>query len=299
MPPTEQQGAGPLRRLFDHYAADLEALDPALGGRFQCPQCLTVIAPVEPLQAVVAEEHVVPSALGGTTTTLTCRSCNNNSGSGLEADLVQRAFVDSGKRLPRTVVRIADTEVRGELAWPEAESEPISIAVIKKQTDPRQVVAQQGLIRPGMPDIHLTSDWGYVPQKTHVALLRAAYLLMFRYFGYRYITDRSAQDVRDQIQDWRRDSNVLRGVLWRFNTEHVFTKPSILVVREPQDLVGFLVLLPLDTRRGHVAAVLLPPPGSDGREFYGTALAHDRFIDMRATPLNGQPTIAPFVSFVL
>src|SRR5215203_478907 len=89
-----------LAALFRLYAADLERAE-GLQHTFRCPLCLSDFrhAPEAPLDQIVAEEHVVPKALGGRIVTLTCRRCNNTHGSALEKHLIQRVRV-LGREVP-------------------------------------------------------------------------------------------------------------------------------------------------------------------------------------------------------
>src|SRR5437868_1137324 len=97
-----------LEGLFDRYAADLKRFAPALAEQFGCPLCLKAFPHSEPLGEVVSEEHVVPGALGGRITTLTCKRCNNEMGSKLESHLVQRVLVEARKRPLKVTYRVRD-----------------------------------------------------------------------------------------------------------------------------------------------------------------------------------------------
>lgn len=83
-----------------------------------CPLCLRLIAPGASLADQVAEEHVVPEALGGRLTTLTCRQCNNSAGAELEAHLVQRVLIDARKRPVEAIVDIGGAVHRAEVHFP-------------------------------------------------------------------------------------------------------------------------------------------------------------------------------------
>lgn len=286
--------ASRLQRLFDRYAGDLERFAPALQGQFGCPICFTAIRPSVPLREVVAEEHAIPQKLGGRVTTLTCRRCNNEGGTTLEAHLVQRVLLEARKRSARTIFRIGDAVTRAQMVLPETSREPLEILVIKKQSDERQIAATQRLLKTGKHPIHLGLNFGYVEQRSLVALLRAAYLLMFRTFGYRYALDRSATAVRDQIRRWDRETPILKGIVWRLN-EEAPQGSTVAIMTWPRELASFLVLLQLDAERRHVAAVSLPPPGSDGVDLYDRIQAQQPSTRVTATPLPETEGFVPFV----
>ena len=87
-----------LERLFEFYATDLSRYAPEAAGKFWCPLCHRVISRVPDLRDVVSEEHIVPEALGGRLVTLTCRGCNNEHGTSLDAHLVQRGRLEAKKK---------------------------------------------------------------------------------------------------------------------------------------------------------------------------------------------------------
>jgi hypothetical protein len=283
-----------LQRLFDRYAGDLERFAPTLRGQFGCPICFTAIRRSVPLREVVAEEHVIPRSLGGRITTLTCKRCNNEAGTTLEAHLVQRVLLEARKRPPRTTVKIGDAVVRAEMVLPETSREPYDIVVIKKQSDERQIAASQRLLKTGKDLIHLGLDFRYIERRSLVALLRAAYLLMFRTFGYRYALYRSAAAVRDEIRQGDRETPILKGIVWRLNKEAPHGT-RVTIMTRPRELASFLVLLQLDADRRHVAAVTLPPPGSDGVDLYERIQAQQASTDVAVTPLPEAEGFVPFV----
>lgn len=256
-----------LETLFDLYAGDLSRFEPALAGQFRCPLCFSVIPRSEPLRNVVGEEHVVPGALGGRITTLTCKRCNNNQGSELESHLVQRVLVEANKRPVDVAFTMRESTMRGEMPATSPLTEPHPITVIGKRSDERRVAEIQELLKDPKDDILLHVEYGFSEKRTLVAVLRAAYLLLFRTFGYGYILDRSALPVREQILDWRRDGPVLNGITWRLD-EPAFTGSVVAEITKPPDLMSFTVFLELDSETRHFAAVSLPVPGSDGAELY-------------------------------
>ena len=183
------------------YAADLKRFSSALDGQFACPLCLRVIAPGASLADQVAEEHVVPETLGGRLTTLTCRQCNNSAGAELEAHLVQRVLIDARKRPVEAIVDIGGAVHRAEVHFPGSAADGFRIFGIPKQSDLRQVAEAQRLLSEGANEIRLRLNFGYVVLRTAAALVRSAYLLMFRNFGYRYVLDPSAAVIRDHLAD--------------------------------------------------------------------------------------------------
>src|SRR4051812_13941051 len=81
--------------LFDLYSADLVEFFPDYPNRFLCPICRLLFT----RKSLTDEngltlEHCIPEALGGQVYTLTCKSCNNGSGSKLDVHLINKLLAD-------------------------------------------------------------------------------------------------------------------------------------------------------------------------------------------------------------
>ena len=276
--------ASRLEALFRRYSVDLERYAPVLRGQFGCPICLNAIHPVPDLGTVVAEEHIVPQALGGRMVTLTCRSCNNASGSRLESHLVQRVLVDSRKRPVKTRVGIGGSVHRAEMFLPETREAPIKLTVVGRRSDPRQIAEAQRHLREGKSDINLQMNFGYIESRTVVGLLRSAYLLMFRTFGYSYVLDRSAAPIRAQILNPTQETSVLNGVAWRL-PEPVPSGNWVTVIANDHSKASFVVLVQLSNEPIHVGGIALPPPGDDGSELYSQVRSAPWRKPMRLRPV--------------
>jgi hypothetical protein len=257
---------GKLDALFRLYAADLERLIPEHRGCFACPVCLRVIERQSDLRLVVAEDHIVPEALGGNISTLTCRPCNNGSGSALESHLVQHVLVEARKRPHRGTIDIDGAVHRVELYPPESPDQPFRIVGMPKQSDRRQIQAAEQRMAEGAKEIKLDMSMGYIQLRSAVALIRSAYLLMFRTFGYSYVLDASAQPIREQLANPLVETPVLRGVSWRVDSDHPPTEQTRLTIAV-SPLQCFVAFLRLCDEPRHLAAVTLPPPGV-GMPFY-------------------------------
>ena len=100
----------------------------------------------------------------------------------------------------------------------ESPSDSFRIYGIPKQSDPREINRFFSLLDEGVWDgqeLKLRLELGYVPVRSAVALLRSAYLLMFRLFGYRYVCDRSAVVIRESISQPTIETDGLKGISWR------------------------------------------------------------------------------------
>ncbi len=256
-----------LERLFDYYAADLERFAPKYGGHFACPLCCRVFKKAEKLREIVAEEHAVPSQLGGRVVTLTCRGCNSHGGATLDAHLIQRVRIEANKLPMRTRFKIGTAAFGAEMYAQRDPGTPIKITVIEKQSDPLQVKEVQRLLEEGQATINLNVKFDYNENRSVVALVRAAYLLMFRTFGYRYVLDASAAVVRKQLENPVQRTAVLDGIMWRI-TDAVPAGSTVSILQAPPSTRSFFVIMTLDKETKHIAGVTLPPPGTDGSDLY-------------------------------
>jgi hypothetical protein len=275
-----------LERLFSCYSSDLERYAPSYKGSFLCPLCCKVIEKSYPLEAVVAEEHIIPKQLGGRLVTLTCRRCNNDQGSELDANLVRRVRAET-RRYPFSArVQVGNGEFGAQLHLPRSQSDLLDIVWIPKQSDPRKLATAKSELASGEEgEIHMQINFGYNHMRSLSGLLRTAYLLMFRYFGYRYVLDVSSKSVNLQIQNPLDSTGVLNGIVWRVEAAMptFLSMPAITVVRSPVESQCFMVMLRLDADSKHYSAVALPPPGQDGSRFYE---------HLQSPEASGQRTVA-------
>ena len=234
-----------------------------------CPICLTFFARTENLTKSVSIEHIVPDALGGRITTLTCRQCNNTAGTKLDSHLVQRVQVEGRKKPIPAAAKFCDTAFRVEVHLPESADDALRIYGIHKQSHPQEIDKFGKLLSEGVWDgqeLKLDFNLGYEPLRSRAALARSAYLLMFRIFGYRYVFDRSAAVIRRSITEPLVETDALKGISWRVAVRPP-AETGVSIVTTPRELRSFMLFLTLDRDRGHVSAVALPPPDA-GTEFF-------------------------------
>ena len=231
-----------LDTLLSRCEADLLQIWPNAKRGFVCPVCLRFFARTENLTKSVSIEHVVPYALGGRVTTLTCRRCNNTAGTQLDRHLVQRVRIEGRSKPILADAEFRGTKFRGEVHLPESASDSFRIFGFPKQSDPREINRFVSLLDEGMWDgqeLKLRLEGGYVPVRSAVALLRSAYLLMFRLFGYRYVCDRSAAVIRESISQPTVETDGLKGISWRVD----WSLPSeigVSIVIQPREFRSFM-----------------------------------------------------------
>lgn len=260
-----------LNFLFELYSADLARYAPTLEGQFGCPLCLRAVQRHEPLNCVVAEEHIVPSKLGGRATTLTCRKCNNTQGSTLESDLIQQVRIETGQKPFSGRVEVGTGEFGANVFLPgNSVSGDLELEWIPKQSHPGRLAVAKAGIRAGGREIRMRLNYGYNEARARASLIRSAYLLMFRYFGYRYVLDAAASGLLEVIQDPFVKSPVRNATnLQALDTlPDELNLPAIAIVREPEVRQSFVALLELDRERRRTVSIAVPPLGEDAWSYY-------------------------------
>ena len=261
--------ASNLETLVGRYEADLQKVLPNFERGFVCPICLRFFDRKANLSSELTIEHIVPKKLGGRLTTLTCRRCNNTAGTKLESHLVKRVQIEGRKKPILAGVEFCGSTFRGEVHLPNSPHEAIKVYGIRKQSHFREIDKFAKLLSDGVWDgetLNLNVELGYVPALTAAALMRSAYLLMFRIFGYRYLFEKSAELIRKTITEPLVETDATKGISWRVKV-HPPTEAGVSIVTSPKELRSFMVFLTLDRDQDHVSSVALPPPNA-GREYF-------------------------------
>jgi hypothetical protein len=164
-----------------------------------CPLCRELSS----LEAVASKEltaeHVPPGALGGRELVLTCRECNNDHGSDLDArarELETMVAIMRGTSADpaRVKVHLDGTTLRGNILGH-------TLTVPKKVNSPgaiKQLLGGRGEAAQWEFDKRKDADAG-----ARCSWLRSGYLVLFAAFGYRVAFDPAFDIVRKQLGDWR------------------------------------------------------------------------------------------------
>jgi hypothetical protein len=254
------------RRLFDLYAANLTRYRPAIRDLFVCPICRTSFDrnSLDEENSAPSVEHCIPRTLGGRFLTLTCTQCNNGAGTELDAHLVRRLQADDflagvGDRPMDVDFSVEGHRIRSSMTFRVGEKRSFHLRVIRRATDPAKLEAAVALLRSGREGIkgECSIDFGYNPRRARVALLRVAYLLMFRQYGYGYCMFQHAEVVRRQVLDFRENLIPDEAV---FKIPGETAVPFVpLIVTEPAEFRCFVVPVKLVSHGNiHLFGVALP-----------------------------------------
>ncbi len=261
-----------LARLFDNYSKNLSFYAPQYEHTFVCPLCLRPFGKSELDAGELTIEHIIPAALGGKLTTITCKACNSMAGHSLDAHLVQRLKTEdilAGK--DNTALNVRIKVGKGEFgadAYLDPEHNPnIRLVANSSISDPTlfKLAIQELESSQGQVQFSMSGNFGYRELSSRVAVLRCAYLLMFRTFGYGYILYGTLDKVRAQIFDPTIETDVLRGLFW---LEDVSATNAVAVLREPSEYRCFLAILDLSTKVNRYLAVVLPGLDKESESIY-------------------------------
>jgi hypothetical protein len=234
-------------------------------------------------------EHIVPSAVGGRRTTLTCRTCNNQQGRDLDAHLVKHHQVhDALNGFGGIPCRL---NVNGKHLTVNftAATEPIqlSMRVVGKASHPGHVLGLQGDSEAGNVDeLQLRMNLGYDQNRMQTALLRIGYLALFHRFGYEYVAGKLAQRVRERIIDptlatFRLPSFVSAIKDWKFP----FDRAYFLMNGSLNDDSFFQVIIRCRIQTTSYHGIALPGLKLDDEAFFSKFEAHTR--EHRESKLSG------------
>lgn len=255
------------KKLFDRLSADLVLIRPEMQAQVLCPLC------VRPFERAalglktdhgLTLEHIIPGAVGGRWVTVTCRRCNNNHGSALDAHFVRmtrsRDWLDGDGSTLKGSVRIDDAVVPMKISW-GAGARPNVIRVLGGKAEMLRRFREQIEWMCEGSQVHLNFSLDYIEVNARRALVRMGYLSLFDRFGYSYALSEAATWVRkliggsDDDQLWR-----LLPQLGEVEQGGRAEQVTIVPVGDERATVAYLVVMRIDARQTRHHAVLLPAP---------------------------------------
>jgi HNH endonuclease len=189
------------REWFDLGAESFARVRPGLYDHptYPCPICLTTFTIEALAQKQLSAEHVPPESLGGRELLLTCRSCNNSSGTKLDAHArikedVQLALAGTLERPHRVRAMLGDLVVNAEL---HTSGGKYSLQVPTKINKPGTSDTLQSVARMGA---QLTVEHErYADLGAKISWFRSGYLALVAVTGYELALDPAFEIVRKQI----------------------------------------------------------------------------------------------------
>ncbi len=266
-----ESSASKTEYLFSLYSKNLSLIDPSISGSFCCPLCLRLFPHEAVASRDITIEHIIPSKIGGKLETLTCRECNNRDGTLLDSQAIQKfrsedILAGKSEKPLRVKVFVGEGKFTADLYLSEKGNPKFKIVGIPKLSDPNLHKSAIEQFQPGVTDISVTGSLGYRDIQSRVAILRSAYLTMFRYFGYGYILAQTLDPIRAQISEPSQETEVLQGVI---NLKSApFDLNSVALITQPSELYCFFVLLDFSTEIERFYGVALPGQIQSGNDMY-------------------------------
>ena len=197
-------------RLFDRYASNFTLYRPQYQNVFICPLCLNGFDRLALDNDLLTVEHCVPESVGGSILTLTCKKCNNEDGTRVDSHLSERLRSDDfaegvGQGPYDSDISIEGNRMKSNVIFGRDQGHAIDIQIVQRATDLRGKVRRPALkeLSSGREGIQgsMSFAFKFSHHVARVAMMRAAYLTMFRYYGYSYIFYKELALVRTQIRN--------------------------------------------------------------------------------------------------
>lgn len=272
-------------RLFNLHSQNLSLIkkfsniniQPDIDDSFVCPLCFRIFPRASlDVSQILTLEHVPPEAFGGKDAKgiLLCGECNHNSGTKLDRQIQIKLETDDFlSAVPGAVV-----EGRYSIGPNPAfvatiripEQNTIQIEGDAKRSNPKEKDKEIEYITSLDGTQELAGKIYFSAGNRHLAdigLLRVAYLMAFRTFGYGLIFHPNMVQVQKQIKDPQ--AEILPRSWMLTNIDFHQSPLGINVIREPEEFRCFLVVFDLASKlktTRHIVA--LPNVGQPGLSIY-------------------------------
>jgi len=249
--------------IFAELSADLRRTTSHSSDGVLCPLCLQAHSEdaLELEEPELTEEHIIPESLGGRLVTLSCKSCNSTHGSKLDSHLIKMV------RCQNSLAGLGTLPLKGRIG--------ISGNQLPAQFDVRGRTFRVGGGSPALIDevkdmfrkgriesMDLQFSFGYVPDRAYLALLRIAYLAIFRELGYRYILSPPATVMREIISRSEHPPAGLGSLIAELRSiSPVPREPLQFISLGDTGTVAVVITLLAHGKRYY--AVPMPDPGTD------------------------------------
>lgn len=251
------------REKFDYLREDAitSGLEIVTDDGLICPLCWKEVP-----YARLTEEHIVPENVGGHEWTLTCKGCNNTTGSTLDSHLkhFQDAIDGARGRSPLDItLDIEGHKLRAELILG---SDCREFRVIDRASNPIAIEGSKKAWESGLvKSINFEINLKYRKNNFRTATVRAAYLAMFHRFGYEYAIDPDVRIMRERIANWRIDDPKLSTLTFEIREFSApFDRQHIIVPAIFQDVRFFIVVIRLSCETVTHVGVVMPCPTPEG-----------------------------------
>lgn len=269
--------------LFNHYSRDMANIQGLfhmpLTGEIEepymaCPLCHACFIKGDIDQGDLTLEHVPPQSLGGKGILLTCKECNNNYGSSLDAPLLE--IIGAKDALSGR----GDDRVSGEL---QVDGKRIAIEfrknrgnvgefyVIPKATDSRNIAAMYNRFNSVSRPVEISFQLKSLRSTMSlVALLRHAFLYGFTHFGYSFLVNPNIEKVLQQIKQPMAEFFPLSAIKFDVDLPDDCLGINIVTNSESRQCLGVCFDITKNKNSNYRVIVLFPGPAPEDWTQFGT-----------------------------
>lgn len=182
-------------------SADLSSVLAGKAGVILCPLCLREFSEPD-IENNLTEEHIIPSSAGGTTTTLTCRTCNSECGTEIDSHFARAFRIEEARR--------TGGEVDARIKIRDSVGAPVKVRFaadgvhchLEPTTKHAKDVLLDRLIQYARGERALNFNYSrnIDTLKLVASMIKAAYLGLFVDWGYRYVVLPNRDWVRTGIR---------------------------------------------------------------------------------------------------
>ncbi len=255
------------KKLFDHFRNSLleEGLSTKNSDALLCPLCWD-----ETPYKDLSYEHIVPKSVGGKRRIITCKKCNNQHGTELDSHLSQFQNIIDGAKGHGTIrakISALGYKVDANIKW---ELGSTKIALVRKASNPKSLSALETEFMAGnVKELNFTIPYGYKMNNFRTALLRAAYLALFKCMAYGYVKHEVIQVIRRRILDTSLKHPRLESLIVQLQNFVMPNGYEYLITQGQIDSIKFfLVTICLRKQTTTCHGIFIPCPGIRSSEFY-------------------------------
>jgi hypothetical protein len=216
---------------------------------------------------ILSLEHSISAKVGGTdrTATLVCTECNNRDGNRLDAHIVNRleteAFLRGHSDRPmKSNLIVGGQKASVNWSFRGGNAPNSDIYIVEKATRRRTTEIINDALSRGTPgELTLNFPWRHKQRVSQVAMLRMAFLLTFRKFGYAFALNECMDPVLRQINC--PEELLLPSAFCLDFDRPVIDDNAIMIVKEPKEFRSLVVMLNMRVQKHIVSkGVILPGP---------------------------------------
>ena len=260
------ENAAKRLRLFDLFVNQPGHADMTHGKYFFCPLCREPFVREDCVgdNPKLTLAHIVPDSQGGTWKTLSCAGCNNDNGSDIEKDLLtQHKLSDWVHGRGAIPIRLKRGHGRSGEMTRDPMNNWINIRILTWRAGTQHATHGEQVMGAKRGDeFKMTTPW-FRNGWSKSAICQAAYLLMFRSFGYDFARCQTYEPVLEQIRDPNQGpaSDADRGNCPKQPAELLEGKQAgVFFVSEPVKCILTLMRFTSPGKADLFEAVVMPGP---------------------------------------